>query len=213
MPTVTQFQNRTEAGKLLAQKLSRYKNSNAVVYALPRGGVVVGAQIASTLKLPLSIVLVAKIGHPYSSEYALGACTENGSQILNEQDPASHDKKWLNQEVPRQREKLQKRRMLYLQGKQPLSAQGKIAILVDDGVATGYTLKTALVELKKQHPRKLVIAIPVAPLEFINEIKKDVDEIVCLLSDPNYRGAVGAYYNEFSQIEDEDVITLLQNQP
>lgn len=204
------FKNRTEAGKLLAEALGKYKNKDIIVYALPRGGVVTAYEIAKELNAPLDLIITRKIGHRFEPEYAVGAVAENGHIVKEELEGSTIDKKWFHDESKRQQKEAQRRRVKYLSGRKPLSAKGKIAILVDDGIATGLTIKAGVLELKHQNPQKIVVAVPVAPKKVAEQIKKEVDELVVLDAPEFYLGAVGAYYEEFLPIEDEDVIAILK---
>jgi len=203
------FKNRAEAGKKLAYALRKYRGKNVVVYAFPRGGVVTAYEIAQYLKAPLDLVIVRKIGHPYCPEYAVGVVAEDGCTLYNEKEVALIDKVWLQHERSKKRKEAQRRRALYSSGGDPISEKGKIAILVDDGVATGLTAKVGILELKHQNPKKIIVAVPVCPKDFADEIKKEGCDCVALHIPLFYEGAVGAYYDEFPQIPDEEVIRLM----
>ena len=203
------IQNRYEAGLLLAKKLEKYKATNTVVIALPRGGVVIGRVIADKLLLPLDIVVTRKIGHPLNPEYAIGAVDDSGTVIFNEVEIVSVDKSWLEKEIQKQQNEAKRRVKIYRKGKK-LKLQGKDIIIVDDGIATGFTMQLAVKAMKKENPNKIIVAVPVAPLESIGKIKKEgVDEIVLLKSPEEFLGAIGAHYQEFEQVEDNKVIKLL----
>lgn len=204
------FQNRTEAGKKLAEVLKKYEAADAIVYALPRGGVVVGAEIAHELHAPLDLVVTRKIGHPAEPEYAIAAVSENGELVSNQQEISQVDQDWFKQEVQNQIAEAKRRRATYM-GKPMLSPAGKVALLVDDGIATGSTMLAAIKELKRFTPKKLIVAVPVSPADTALEIKKQIDEFVCLNVDPAYLGSVGAYYSSFPQVEDEEVVEILRN--
>jgi len=203
------IQNRYEAGLLLAKKLEKYKATNTVVIALPRGGVVIGRVIADKLLLPLDIVVTRKIGHPLNPEYAIGAVDDSGTVIFNEVEIVSVDKSWLEKEIQKQQNEAKRRVKIYRKGKK-LKLQGKDIIIVDDGIATVFTMQLAVKAMKKENPNKIIVAVPVAPLESIGKIKKEgVDEIVLLKSPEEFLGAIGAHYQEFEQVEDNKVIKLL----
>ncbi|MCL5970515.1 MAG: phosphoribosyl transferase [Patescibacteria group bacterium] len=204
------FKNRREAGKLLAKALGKYKNKEVIVYALPRGGVVTAIEIAKYLDAPLDLIITRKIGHPFEPEYAIGAVAENGHLVRGRFGITNIDQKWFRDEIKKEQKEAQRRREKYLSGRKPLSAKGKIAILVDDGIATGLTIKAGVLELKHQNPKKIVVAVPVAPKDVAEQIKKDVDELVVLDVPKFYVGAVGAYYGEFLPVEDEEVIEILR---
>src|SRR3989344_4968844 len=204
-----QFKNREEAGKLLAKKLEKYKGKNIIVYALPRGGVVPALEIARFLKSPLDLIITRKIGHPHQPEYAIAAISENGHIIGLKEDMELVDKDWLKEEIKKQQEEIVRRRNMYLKGRESIDPKGKIAIIVDDGIATGLTVRAAISQLKQLKPKKIIIAVAVVPKATAAVLKKDVDEIIALTmpSEDEFLGAVGAYYQDFSQVEDKDVIS------
>lgn len=204
--------NRTAAGRKLAEILKKFKNKDAVIYALPRGGVVVGAAIAKTLHSPLDLIITRKIGHPNQKEYALGAVAENGHSILNKKALLDVSKEYLNQEIETQKKEAQRRRKVYLGNRKPISCKGKTAILVDDGIATGLTIKAAIQELKiHYHPEKIIVAVPVAPKETVEELKSEGVEIVAAEIPEYFQGAIGNYYEEFNPVEDEEVIQIMED--
>lgn len=204
------FYNRQEAGKLLAKKLEKYKGQAAVVYALPRGGVIVAAEIARHFNFHLDLVLTRKIGHPLNSEFAIGAVSESGELVGNILQYGNIDKYWLVAEIDRQAEEIKRRRGLYMGGKNSINALGKIAVIVDDGIATGSTIIAAIEEIKNQKPQKTIVAVPVAPPDVVDTIKKLVDDIVVVLVPDPFLGAIGAYYKEFDQVSDEEVRQLMK---
>jgi len=204
-----QFKDRYEAGKKLARALAPLVNKEAVVYALPRGGVALGYEISKALKIPLDIIVTRKIGHPVQPEYAICAVAEDGHEICNETERAAMDKTWLAQAKKKQLEEAKRRRITYRSGINSPTVTGKTAILVDDGIATGLTIRLAITELKHLNPKRLIVAVPVAPREVAEEISKVADELVVLDLPTIYAGAVGAYYENFPQIEDKEVIKLL----
>ncbi|MBU4099382.1 phosphoribosyl transferase [Patescibacteria group bacterium] len=209
------FRNRTEAGRLLAKALRKYKGKDVVVYALPRGGVVVAVEVARELHAPLDLIIPRKIGHPYHPEYAIAAIAENGYIAGEQKELKSVDEKWLREEIERQRKEAKRRREKYLQGKAEIPVEGKIAVLVDDGVATGLTMRVGIMELKHRHPKKIVVAVPVVTEKIAALLKEEaggVVEVVALdtLSDDAFLGSVGAYYDEFYQVEDEEVVSILK---
>lgn len=205
------FINRIDAGKQLATALEKYKNGDVIVYALPRGGVVLGAEIANSLNAPLDLIITRKIGHPSSPEYAIGVVAEDGDSLFNEAEKAAVDAEWLKKEIAKEQNEAKRRRELYLKNQQKPNSKDKIAILVDDGVATGLTFLLSLKELKHLNPKKIVAAIPVAPRDTLEKIKKEADEVIVLDTPFFYLGSVGAYYKEFEQVEDEEVIQILDN--
>lgn len=204
------FKNRQDVGKQLAKLLLKYKKSDAVIYALPRGGVVLGFEIAKKLNIPLDIVIARKISHPFNPEFAVCAITEEGDLFCNETERSLLDPNWLEKEVKKEQNEATRRRNVYL-GKRPhISTMGKIAIIVDDGIATGLTVKAAIKHLKKEKPKKIVVAVPVGSHDIIEELEKEGAEIIALKNEQNFFGSVGAYYNDFSQVTDEEVVKLLK---
>lgn len=203
------FPDRQTAGQQLAEKLQGYAGQPVVVYALPRGGVVPGAEVAKTLQAPLDLIITRKIGHPLSPEYAIAAVTEDGELVRNEQEVARVDQAWFRDEVARQQAEAQRRRQRYLGQRTPVPVRGQTAILVDDGVATGLTVRAAIAELRQRQPKKIVVAVPVLPPEIAEMLKRDVDDLVYLDDPARYRGAVGAHYESFPQVADQEVEQLL----
>ena len=204
------FEDRVSAGKKLAQKLKEYRGKDAIVFALPRGGVVTGAEIAKELDLPLEILIVRKIGHPYNPEYAIGAVNERGHIINKDIDVSGIDPIWLSEEIKRAKALIADRRRKYLHERAPLSSKNKIAIIVDDGIATGSTMLAAIRAIKEQKPKKIVVAVPVSPKDTADMIEYDADEFVSLFIPDNFIGAVGEYYEKFDQVEDRDVVKILK---
>ncbi len=203
------FKDRREAGKKLAEALVEYRNSkDAILLALPRGGVVVADEIAESLNLPFDIVVPRKIGAPANPEYAIGAITETGEGIFNEKEIEDIDKEWLKKEIEKEVKEAQRRLKTYRGGKPPIDLKNKIVILIDDGIATGLTLLAAIKSVKKQNPEKIIVAAPVGAKDSVAIIKKEVNEVVCLYA-PTFFGAVGSFYEEFGQTSDEEVIQIL----
>ncbi len=205
------FKDRREAGQKLADALEQYKGKDVVIYALPRGGVALGVEVAKRLNAPLDLVITRKVSHPSNPEYGICVVAEHKSIICNEEEIAHIDQKWLKNEIEKQRQEAQRRRKVYLQDRKRPSVKGKIAIVVDDGVATGLTLLLAIQELKHLKPKRIIAAVPVTPRDTAKKIKEEADELVALNIPFMYLGAVGAYYEEFSQVEDEEVIKLLSD--
>jgi predicted phosphoribosyltransferase len=207
------FKDRHEAGQLLAKALEQYKNQDVVVYGLPRGGVIVAAEIARDLHAPLDLIITRKIGHPYSPEYAIAAIAEDGHMIGSQSELEGIDSDWLQTQINSQRLEAKRRRKKYLEGRSDISVKNTIAIIVDDGVATGLTIRLAILELKHREPKKIIVAVPVVPQTTAELIQSEAGQIVALDIPPDYEylGAVGAYYNNFSQVEDEEVIAIMRN--
>ena len=206
------FADREEAGRQLAAKLSNYRGTDAVILALPRGGVVVGEKIAQKLSIPLDIIAVRKIGHPSAPEFALGAVDEHGTRLMNEAEAGSINPAWLAEETVRQIEEAKRRNRVYRGGKKHAHIEGKTAIIVDDGIATGLTMRLAIKALKKQKPERIIVAVPVSSAEAAAEILEEADELVVLEPPEEFLGAVGAHYIRFEQVEDAEVIRLLKRQ-
>lgn len=204
------FADRTDAGRRLAQALNFYKGRPVAVYALPRGGVVLGVEVARELEAPLDLIVVRKIGHPQSPEYAIGAVTEDGDIVLNPEEAEVLDPDWLTATVKAELQEAHRRRDLFLQGRPRVRPSGKIAILVDDGLATGLTMEAAIRQLRKGHPDRVIVAVPVAAQETADRLRPKVDAMVILYIPPML-GAVGAFYSDFTQVSDEDVVTLMNS--
>ncbi len=168
-----------------------------------------GAQIARALGMPLDLVIPRKIGHPLSPEYGIAAVTESGELVTNPWEVSQVDSAWFKRAVARERAEAERRRARYLGGRAPLPLEGKIAILVDDGVATGLTLEAAIRDVRRRRPARLVAAVPVAPADTAERLRAQVDDFVALDVPELYLGAVGAYYDHFPQVSDEEVIALL----
>jgi len=202
------FKNRIEAAHLLADKLEAYIDKNAIILAIPRGGVPMGYIIAKQLHLPLEVVLSKKIGHPLHKEFAIGAVTLK-SQILS--DVATEvSKSYIEEETKKIRTLLTKRYQDYYGKKPPLELKDKILIIVDDGIATGNTIISTIEMLHKEHPEKIVLAIPVSSQSALQKLKNMpfIDEVICLSAPANFR-AVGQFYENFDQVDDAEVKNLL----
>lgn len=205
------FQDRTEAGKKLAQELQKYRGQkDVVVMGLARGGVIVAAEIAKELQLPLDVVVVRKVGAPDNEELALGAVADEGKGIFNENLIAllGVSKDYLRKETERQKEMVKDRKSKYLKGRTPVDVKNKTVLVIDDGIATGASMKVAIESMKAQKAAKVVLAVPVAAPESLREIAKEVDEVVCLLKPATFH-AVGAFYKNFAQTKDDEIIKVL----
>lgn len=201
------FRDRRHAGELLAGLLAGYRGRTGVkLLALPRGGVPVAAAIARALALPLDVFLVHKIGAPSEPELAVGAVAADGLVVLDEETIAvMHvSKAELEVTILREREELLRRQQLYRGDAQPLSLEGQIAILIDDGLATGYTMLAAVRSVRRQQPVKIVVAVPVGLQETLDWLRAEADEVVCVHI-PRRLASVGQFYEDFSQISDEQV--------
>lgn len=199
------LKNRIEAGKLLSEKLKKYQDSNTIILAVPRGGVPIGCIIAQNLHLPLDIILSKKIGHPYNKEFAIGAVSVDSMIIDNRQIVP---KDYIEEEIGRLREGMQEKYQLYMGDQKPLDIKDKNIILVDDGIATGNTLLASITMLQKKNPAKIIVAVPVLPADAIPSFEQSIDELVYLMAPQNFN-AVGEFYEQFFQVEDDEVIQLL----
>jgi len=205
------FNDRKDAGIRLAEALGKYMGEEIVVFALPRGGVVLGAEIAKRLGAPLDLILTKKLGHPMNPEYAICGIAEQGEPICNSFELARVDPVWFQDELKRIRNEIERRRKEYFGEVRACDVEGKTAIIVDDGIATGFTMMAAISEIKKRKPKQVVVAIPVTPYDTAQALQTMVDDLVSLDIDRDYLGAVGAYYRDFSQVEDSEVISLLKS--
>ena len=208
----SRFQDRSEAGRELARVLLHLKAEQPVVLALPRGGVPVGYEIAKALDAPLDVVLVRKIGAPHQQELGLGAVVDGNPPqvVLNQElvDAIQPGQDYLEAEEARQRAEIERRRQVYRQGRAPLSLEGRTVIVVDDGIATGGTMKAVLQALSRSGAKRVVLAVPVAPPDTWQELSQLVSEAVCLMTpEPFY--AVGVFYRNFEQTSDAEVVELL----
>jgi len=202
------FQDRTDAGQQLAAQLQKLPLENVVILAIPRGGLPLGAIVAKTLNAPLDVALSKKIGHPFNKEYAIGAVSLDDI-ILN--DIPSISETYIKQETVRVREKLRKRYDQYYQNCAPLNLKGKTVIIVDDGVATGNTIKITAQMVHKSQPLQTIVAIPVAPWGAVKNMESSdyIDEVICLESPYNFY-AVGQFYREFGEVSDQEAIQILE---
>ena len=205
------FRNRIEAGSRLAEALKEFAGEGGVVLAIPRGGVVVGFEIARELHLELDVIVPRKLGAPDNPELAIGAIAEDGTAILDDSLVAYLGVKtdYIREESERQKLEIKRRLKLYRQDAPPLSVKGRDVLVVDDGIATGSTMKAALASLKAQGAKNIVVAVPVGPPSTISELQKMADKVVCLYM-PEYFQAIGQFYEDFTQTSDEEVIELLR---
>ena len=205
------FRNREEAGRILADKLSHYRNDpTAVILALPRGGVAVGYQLSLALHLPLDVFMTRKIGAPGNPEYAIGAMAETGSCSLNQEAVNSFglSQHELDRLIHVQEKEIARRKDIYRQGRSLPQLTGRTVLLVDDGIATGSTFMASALAICSLQPRRLVGVIPVGPSSTIREVRSHVDELVVLMT-PEPFEAVGNFFVDFTQVEDRDVIQYL----
>lgn len=206
-----QYTDRYQAGKILAKSLKQYENDkNAIVFALPRGGVPVAYEISQALQIPLDIFIVRKLGVPGHEELAMGAIAMDGSVFFNENIVRDLEisQSAIDRVIQLEKEELHRRNLLYRKKKPFPDLSGKTVILVDDGIATGATVHVAISALRKHKPRSIVLAVPVAASSTCDELEKVVDQLVCPLKSTHFY-AVGAWYENFSQTSDEEVFQLL----
>ena len=209
---MNRFYDRQHAGQLLASQLQNYKNKKDVlILALPRGGVPVAYEIAKSLALPLNIYLVRKLGVPHQPELAFGAISMDGQIIFNEEIVKSLNlsKTSMEQVIETEKKELNRRKTSYFSNLLPLVLKNKTIILVDDGIATGATLRAAISAIQLQNPKKIIVAVPVGAKSSCQEIETQVDELISILK-PEYLNSVGEWYENFSQTSDEDVSFLLK---
>lgn len=205
------FRNRQEAGQRLALRLGKYANrEDVIVLGVPRGGVPVAFEVATVLNLPLDIFVLRKLGVPGHEEFAFGAIGSGGVRVLDRQVVESLGLSDLVIDIVTQAEKaeLARREQIYRGGRPPLDVRGKIVILVDDGIATGSSLRAGVRALQQMQPAAIVIAAPVAPGSTVNRLRRDVEEVVCVEIPEEFYG-VGQFYQDFSQVSDEEVNELL----
>ena len=204
------FRNRTEAGQSLARKLERYRDDpDAVVLALPRGGVPVAFEVAHALRVPLDVFVVRKLGLPGHEEFAMGAIATGGVMVMNPSLTGFNIPEALIEEVvARERAELGRRELLYRGDRPPVSLENRMVILIDDGLATGSTMRAAATAVKRQQPKRVVIAVPVAAADTCEALRNDADDVVCGVTPEPFR-AVGLWYDDFAQVSDADVRGLL----
>ena len=206
------FADRQDAGRQLARALAAYKGQRPLILAIPRGAVPMGQALADELGGELDVALVRKLASPYSSEFALGAIDESGwAYIADHAAVAGGTPEYLEREKQRQMATLKERRSQYTPLHPPIDPAGRIAILVDDGLATGSTMIAALHATRAKNPARLVCAVPVSPPETLEKIRPLCDELVCLFAPPNFQ-AVGQFYQDFNQVSDEEVVAILRRQ-
>lgn len=204
------FTDRTQAGQMLARELSKYRGEGTIVLALPRGGVPVGVEIARELGCPLDIVSIRKIGHPDNPEFALCVVDEEGTFICGSKEHELLRSEWILRESERQQAEAKRRSILYRGERRPADVEGKTVIIVDDGIATGLTMQLAARIVREQRPHEIIVAVPAAPPEAVVMLEKEADEAIILDPPEEFRGAVGAHYEDFPQVSDEEVIRTLE---
>jgi putative phosphoribosyl transferase len=207
------FADRTEAGKRLAAALEQYRDTDAVVLALPRGGLPVAAEVATHLNIPLDLLLVRKIGVPTQPELAMGAVVDGSDPFVVRNEHVIRVA-WVSAaEFERaqlaEMKELERRRECYLAGREPIDVTGRTAIIVDDGIATGATVRAAVGGLRQRKAGKIVVATPVAQPETVAELGKEADDVVCL-EQPEVFSSIGFFYRDFRQLSDDEVISMLK---
>jgi predicted phosphoribosyltransferase len=203
------FQDRAHGGRELAKALEKFRGLPVVVFGLPRGGVVTAQVVAEQLHAPLDLLIVRKLTHPLNEELAIGAITDAGEMVLNQQIAGTISDTWVEAERQRRLRQAVERRERYL-GKRPrVSCEGKIALIVDDGIATGSTMKAAILAVQGRKPSRVVVAAPVAPPEVVEKFRGLADEVIVPHTPPGFY-SIGQFYAEFDPVEDEDVMKLMQ---
>ena len=207
------FLDRSDAGRQLAGALAGYKDQHPVILALPRGGVSVAAEVAAALDAPLDLILVRKLGVPAEPELAMGAVVDGAVPIVVRNDDVIRitgvGETEFNATRNAELAEIERRRRRYLRDRERADVAGRTAIVIDDGIATGATIRSALRATRMRKPKKLVVAVPVAPTESLEELHGEADEIVCIEQYECF-GAIGAYYADFQQVSDEEVIETLK---
>ncbi len=210
------FRNRSEAGQKLAIALAGYRDQDPVILALPRGGVPVAAEVAAALDAPLDLILVRKVGVPFEPELAMGAVVDGGAPlVVRNEDVIRHagiEAADFKAVCDAEFAEIERRRRRYLGSRDRADVEGCTAIVIDDGVATGATTRAALRATRMRKPKRLVLAVPVAPTDSLNELRAEADDVVCL-EDYEAFGAIGFYYADFRQVPDEEVIEILKRYP
>ncbi len=200
------FKDRTEAALLLSARLSKYKNDPGLVLAVPKGGVPLAYIVAKELGFPMEIIFTKKIGHPTNKEYAIGAASLTDYFVVPHADVSE---KYIEEELKNVRAKLQNMYNKFRDMYEPVDMEGKTVIIIDDGMATGNTLLSTVSVIKKSKPGKIVIGVPVASPEAVEKLETEVDELIVLLSPPGFN-SVGAYYENFENVSEDDVLVYLE---
>lgn len=210
------FKDRSDAGHQLAAALVQYKDRRPAILALPRGGVVVAAEVAAALDAPLDLILVRKIGVPFQRELAMGAVVDGGTPLIVRNESvirlAEIDETEFEAVCDRELAEIERRRQLYLGTRERVEVADRVAIVVDDGIATGATTRAALRATRLRNPKRLVLAVPVAPSDGLAAMQGEADDVICLEDYADF-GAIGFYYSDFQQVTDDDVIATLRRFP
>jgi putative phosphoribosyl transferase len=210
------FKDRSDAGRKLAAALAEYQDQEPVVLALPRGGVPVAAEVAAALDAPLDLVLVRKVGVPFQPELAMGAVVDGSAPLIVRNEDvirlAGVEEPDFKEVCDRELAEIERRRERYLGSRERVDVAGRTVIVVDDGIATGATTRAALRATRLRRPKKLVLAVPVAPTDSLAVMREEADDIICLEDHANF-GAIGFYYSDFRQVSDQEVIETLRRFP
>ncbi len=210
------FRNRSDAGRKLAMRLKKYKDQHPVILALPRGGVPVASEVAAALGAPIDLVIVRKIGVPSQPELAMGAVVDGKSPIVIRNEDvirlAGVDEAEFQEVCRQELAEIERRRHRYLGGRERAGVKNHVAIVIDDGIATGATTRAALRATRMREPKKLILAVPVAPTDTLAEMQGEADEVICL-EDHEIFGAIGYFYDDFRQTSDEEIIDILARFP
>lgn len=206
------FGDRTDAGRELARRLASYKSQNPIVLGIPRGGVQVAAEIAAALDAPLDVAVARKLGAPFQPELGIGAIAPGNVRLLDETvvEALNISTDELDRITLREETEMDRRLELFRRGRPPLQLEGRVVIVVDDGIATGVTTRAAVRSVRLQSPSRLVLAAPVCPLETARLLQEEVDELVCIATPMDFR-AVGIWYRDFTQLTDDDVAAILRS--
>jgi putative phosphoribosyl transferase len=203
------FRDRRQAGRVLAERLEHlHHDPGLLILALPRGGVPVGFEVAHALEAPLDIFVVRKLGFPGHEEYAMGAIASGGVRVMNPMPGISVSAEDVAAVVAREQDELNRRELLYRGDRPAVAARGRTVVVVDDGLATGSTMRAAVLAIRQQRPARIVVAVPVGAEETCEMLRADADEVVCAAMPRPFR-AVGLWYREFPQCTDEEVHVLL----
>ena len=205
------FANRIDAGRIMAEKVRYLNSKDTVVLGIPRGGIIVAAEVARILGSEFDIVLTRKLGAPGNPELAIGAVSENGDVIIDKilAFEAGVDKEYIQEEKTRQLAEILRRNAIYRKLCPKVPLKGKVAIVIDDGVATGATMQSALMAVRREEPKSIITAFPVGTQDSISKLSQYADEIICLRL-PDYFSAVGQFYLEFPQVSDEEIVKILE---
>lgn len=205
------YKNRQDAGRKLAEKLEKYTEDKPVIIALPRGGVVLGYEVAKALQAPLDIIATRKIGAPFQPEFGIGAIAPNGVRTLDYKsiELLGISESQIEEIIEKETIEMNRRIKLYRKDLAPLDLNKKTVIIVDDGLATGVSTRAAILSIKQMNPKKIILAVPVSPPDTADKFRKEVDDFICLSEPPDFY-AVGAYYDDFDQVSDNEVINLIQ---